>query len=48
MDRSKEEFTLFIRQAVNDPNSVAYQELYQFLVKCFLRADSDMIGVVSE
>jgi Ca2+-binding EF-hand superfamily protein len=47
MEKSKEEFVVFIHQAVNDHNSPAYQELYTFLVACFVRADKDMDGTVT-
>jgi len=47
MNKSKEEFVSFIRIAVNQKSSLAYQELYQYLLKCFIRADLDMTGKVS-
>ena len=46
MDKTREEFIVFIRQAVQDRTSGAYEELYQFLVSCFARADSDLNGKV--
>jgi len=46
MEKTREEFVVFIRQAINDRDSVAFHELYQFLVNCFLRADSAMTGQV--
>ena len=46
MDKSREEFIVWIRQAINDRNSGAYEELYQFLVQCFVRADVDGRGKV--
>ena len=33
---------------MNDRESPAFQELYTFLVACFVRADSDMEGTVSQ
>ena len=44
--RTREEFIVFIRQAVNDKKSLAYHELYNFLVSCFVRADKDFNGSV--
>ena len=32
MEKTKEEFIVFIRQAINDRKSEAFVELYQFLV----------------
>ena len=46
MDKSREEFIVFVRTAVNDRESVAAQELYQFLTSCFLRADANLDGRV--
>jgi hypothetical protein len=46
MDQTKEEFIVWIRQAMHDNKSVAYQELYHFLVTCFVRADTGKIGKV--
>ena len=46
MEKTREEFVVFIRQAVNDRKSGAYNELYQFLTACFVRADSNMDGRV--
>jgi hypothetical protein len=34
-------------QAVNDRQSPAYQELYSYLVSCFVRADKNMDGTVT-
>lgn len=45
-EKTKEEFTIWIRNAVKDRTSVAYEELYYFLVACFVRADSDNSGRV--
>ena len=44
MDKTREEFVTFIRQAINDPKSSAAEELYQFLVACYVRADTNMNG----
>lgn len=46
MDKTREEFIVWIRQAINDKRSVAHQELYQFLVNCFARADVNRVGSV--
>ena len=46
MEKSKEEFVVFIRQAINDRKSEAFVELYQFLVQCFTRADTELEGKV--
>ena len=46
MDKTREEFTVWIRQAINDRKSGAYNELYQFLVSCFVRADESASGKV--
>ena len=45
--KTREEFIVWIRQAMNDRKSVAYSELYQFLVACFVRADINKDGTVS-
>ena len=47
MQKTKEEFVVFVRQAINDRKSVAYNELYNFLVHCFVRADTNMNGQVA-
>lgn len=47
MEKTKEEFIVFIRQAINDKKSEAFVELYQFLVTCFIRADRYMEGKVN-
>ncbi len=39
MDKSREEFVVFLREALADKTSQAYVELYNFLVSCFTRAD---------
>jgi uncharacterized protein YqcC (DUF446 family) len=44
MEKSKEEFILFIHQAMHDKSSPAYNELYHFLVNCFVHADTKMEG----
>lgn len=46
MHKTREEFIVFIRQAIHDRNSAAYNELYNFLTDCFLRADKNMDGSV--
>ena len=46
MDKTREEFIVWIRQASADPKSGAYNELYQFLVSCFVRADVNLDGQV--
>ena len=47
MDKTKEEFVYFVRDAISDKNSDAYIELYQFLLGCFVRADKNFTGKVS-
>lgn len=44
MEKTREEFVTFIRTALNDRKSNAYEELYQFLVACFVRADTNLDG----
>jgi Ca2+-binding EF-hand superfamily protein len=46
MEKTKEEFVVFVHQAINDKHSAAYQELYRFLVACFVRADNRHEGKV--
>ncbi|KAK2164169.1 hypothetical protein LSH36_68g15004 [Paralvinella palmiformis] len=46
MEKTKEEFNLFIREAMSEPNSDASVQLYQFLLGCFVRADEDLEGRV--
>jgi len=46
MDKTREEFVVFIRQAINDPKSSAATELYNFLTACFTRADDNGEGRV--
>merc|ERR1719343_1444314 len=43
----KSGFLKFLRTAVSDKSSVEYQELYQFLFKNFVLADSDSRGSVT-
>jgi len=43
----KSSFLRFLRVAVSDKSSVEYQELYQFLFKNFVLADSDSKGSVT-
>ena len=42
-----EEFIVWIRLAMNDRECGAYEELYQFLTSCFVRADTDKDGKVT-
>merc|ERR1711899_212665 len=46
-EKTREEFIVWIRLAMNDRESGAYEELYQFLTSCFVRADTDHDGKVS-
>jgi len=46
MEKTREEFNVFIRAALSDRTSSAFEELYQFLVNTFIRADSTMTGRV--
>ena len=46
MDKTREEFIVWIRQAINDKRSVAHDELYQFLVNCYARADHKRSGKI--
>lgn len=48
MEKTREEFIVFAREAINDRHSGAYEELYQFLISSFTRADTDMNGKVSK
>merc|ERR1712095_168916 len=45
--KTREEFIVWIRLAINDRESGAYEELYQFLTSCFVRADTDKDGRVT-
>ena len=47
-DMTKEEFVVWIRQAMAETNSVANQELYNFLTRCFVRADKGLCGRVTK
>jgi hypothetical protein len=47
MDKTKEEFAIFLHQAMNDHSSPAYEELYHFLVNCFVHADVNFDGKVT-
>ena len=38
-EKTREEFIVWIRLAMNDRESGAYEELYQFLTSCFVRAE---------
>jgi len=44
--KTKEEFVVWIRMALNDRESGAYEELYQFLCSCFMRADLGKKGKI--
>ena len=46
MDKTKEEFVHFIRDAMDNRQSDSFAELYNFLVGCFVRADTDFDGKV--
>lgn len=48
MDMSKEEYVVWVRQAMHDKKSVAHQEMYHFLTKCFVRADKQLTGKVTK
>ncbi len=48
MDMTKEEYIVFIREAVQDRESDAHLELYNFLLTCFCRADVTMEGRIYE
>merc|ERR1711983_560331 len=45
--KTREEFIVWIRLAMNDRECGAYEELYQFLTSCFVRADTDNDGRVT-
>merc|ERR1719436_1421727 len=45
-EKSREAFVTFIKRAAQFQHSQEYQELYQFLLKCFTAADSDFDGKV--
>lgn len=47
MDKTKEEFVIWLQAAINNRESGAARELYQFLVNCFVRADKECVGTVS-
>ena len=46
MDKTKQEFVVFIHEALADRHSPAHQELYEFLVACFVHADVNKDGKV--
>jgi Ca2+-binding EF-hand superfamily protein len=46
MEKTREEFIIFVHQAIHDKKSPAYAELYQFMVNCFVRADTNLEGRV--
>merc|ERR1712088_1268472 len=47
VEKTREEFIVWIRLAMNDRESGAYEQLYQFLWNCFCRADLGNTGKVS-
>jgi len=47
VEKTREEFIVWIRLAMNDRESVAYEQLYQFLWNCFCRADVSNVGKVT-
>jgi Ca2+-binding EF-hand superfamily protein len=47
MDKSRDEFIVFLHEAMHDHHSPAYQELYEFLVNCFVHADTNMEGKIT-
>jgi hypothetical protein len=47
MDKTKEEFAIFLHQALNDHKSPAFEELYHFLVNCYVHADVNFDGKVT-
>jgi len=48
MEMQKEEFVVWVRQAMNEKNSIAAQEMYHFLTQCFVRADKGLSGKVTK
>ena len=48
MEMQKEEFVVWVRQAMAEKKSIAYQEMYHFLTQCFVRADKQMTGKVTK
>ena len=46
MEKSLEEFVLFLREALGDWTSLAHGQLYRFLVSRFIRADRELRGRV--
>ena len=46
MDKTREEFIHFIRDAMSNNQSDSFAELYNFLLGCFVRADTDFDGKV--
>ena len=47
VQKTREEFIVWIRMAMNDRESGAYEELYQYLWQCFERADSEKSGKIT-
>jgi len=48
MGNSKHEFVSFVSAAAADPTSPQGSELYKYLMKCFIDADTDYDGLVGE
>ena len=46
MEKTREEFVIFVRNAMANKESDAFTELYNFLLGCFIRADADLDGKV--
>jgi len=46
VEKTREEFIVWIRLAMNDRESGAYEQLYQFLWNCFCRADVNNKGKI--
>ena len=47
VQKTREEFIVWIRMAMNDRESGAYEELYQFLWQCFERSDLEKLGKIT-
>ena len=48
MEMDKEEFVVWLRQALGERNSIAHQVMYDFLTRCFIRADKELTGRVGK
>ena len=48
MEMQKEEFVVWVRQAMAEKKSIAAQEMYHFLTQCFVRADKQLNGKVTK